>query len=296
MGGLGFDTLMEEYPRNALYAAFVECCSKTAMKPEEVDAWLAAHQHVHPMAVLLRVVEGSLRAKNQVTPLGQFLNGTAIKFDVQKHLTKMTAKALLDELLPSEAVLRDCSSEERPELMMRYRRLTSLSRNGSLAFLSAIPSSGELIFSDEEFRVALRRILGESLISSGMGGVASCFCGEKLTEKHLQVCLKTYDISRRHNMLRDLLGKMVASVNASYEVEYESPTGKGRCRSDLKATLDGEPKYYDIVTVTPFCQDILDSTNLDPGLPTSLACKAKATHCKEVAKQLPPNAQIISFL
>ncbi len=49
-------------------------------------------------------------------------------------------------------------------------------------------------------------------------------------------------------------------------------------------TLDGETTYYDIVTVTPFRPDILDSTNLDPGLPTELAF----THYKEVAKQLPP--------
>ncbi len=126
-----------------------------------------------------------------------------------------------------------------------------------------------------------------------MGGVASCFCGQPLTEKHLQVCLKTYDISRRYNALRYILGKMVASVNASYEVEYEPASGKGRCRYDLKVTLDGETKYYDIFTVTPFRQDILDSTNLDPGLPTELACKAKATRYKEVAKQLPPNAHII---
>jgi hypothetical protein len=54
MGGLGFDTLMEEYPQNAPYAAFVECCSKTAMKPEDVEAWLTAQGTIHPMAIILQ--------------------------------------------------------------------------------------------------------------------------------------------------------------------------------------------------------------------------------------------------
>ena len=125
--------------------------------------------------------------------------------------------------------------------MLTYRRLTSLGRDGSLAFLSAIPSAKSLVFKNEEFRIALRRILGLSLIPQGMEGAAVCTCNEPLTNEHLQVCTKSYDVHRRHDMLRDLLADMIRSANISCEVEKEPPTGFGRCRYDLEATKDGRP-------------------------------------------------------
>ncbi len=86
---------------------------------------------------------------------------------------------------------------------------------------------------------------------------------------------------------------MIRSTNISSEVEKEPQSGFGRCRYDLKVTMDGETKYYEIVTVFPCRKDILESNHLDPGLPTVLAHRAKATHYNEVSKTLPDNAEII---
>ncbi len=93
----------------------------------------------------------------------------------------------------------------------------SITQLGTYAFANAIASCKLLTIRNPEFVISLRCFLGLPLLPESLGD-HPCVCGETLSELHLQVFSHTYEVSLRHNGVRDLLARMLQSKLISLTV------------------------------------------------------------------------------
>ena len=128
-------------------------------------------------------------------------------------------------------------------------RLDAVSALGASAFLAAIPSSKYLTLDNSEMCISLRRYLGINLCTPAVIAM-TCICGDACTEAHVQTCTRSYEISRRHNSVRDGVAAMMKSANIT--VKVEPMVGINNLRWDISAAnARGGKDFYDITVTMP---------------------------------------------
>lgn len=196
--------------------------------------------------------------------LPQIANFNAIT-KLQESLLGAYDLAAFETLKAEYAALTRAECPSKKQLgFFHLRRLLSTTQLGAYAFANAIASCKLLTIRNAEFVVSLRRFLGLPHLPDSLGNLA-CVCGDALSELHLQVCSHTYEVSLRHNGVRDLLASMFKSKHVRVTVEPQLSVGQ--LRWDLKVldfTSPGSLDFYGVAVVHPCQKLFLNDTEMKP--------------------------------
>ena len=109
--------------------------------------------------------------------------------------------------------------------------------------------------------MSLRRILGMQLVPDSIKDCL-CPCGQKMTNEHAQTCSHNYEITDRHNAIRDQIASIINYVRLLAHVEPH--VGIGNLRWDINIENlphdEAGPVFLDITVTSPLQIKYLNST------------------------------------
>ena len=206
------------------------------------NAFCLALQRVNTIAQLSGCV-GSVPSVTDIIYPQRKLQATFTAFFYERIMQSM--RSTLHDVATAVPVDAHARQLARLDLL----RLDAVSALGASAFLAAIPSSKYLTLDNSEMCISLRRYLGINLCTPAVIAM-TCICGDACTEAHVQTCTRSYEISRRHNSVRDGVAAMMKSANIT--VKVEPMVGINNLRWDISAAnARGGKDFYDITVTMP---------------------------------------------
>ena len=277
MGGLG----LRPYGSTShllAFAAFIESMSA------------ALHRFPHLAASLQQFASHNGRLHSRMTHAAQLAHELNPAFGIDllqnppsdARKLQSTLMAAFDTSVFNRLLQTYKDSASKPsspgfsQALCDIRRLLSTSSPMAMAAFAAIPSDHRLKVADNNhFAIILRRVFGCPLLPPKFQGLP-CACGKQLSDLHVQVCTHSYDISKRHHGIRDLLATAFRHTHLSAVCEPQLAVGQ--LRWDIKVPGFSNPTSLDFfdVTVTHPCQlKYLVASNLEPLKPAADAVQAK---------------------
>ena len=170
-----------------------------------------------------------------------------------------------------------------PTTTLRDRqRLISASASKASAWLTATPSTPELVMSDTDYSLAVRHRLGLPC-SDGLPAKCACDAGLASDLSHFHSCRlqKRTAITARHDFVVRTLAKLFRQVGAVVHVEPRI-YGSERLRPDLDITFPDQSLMVDVAITHPASPS---RTSANPLAAAGIAEQAKIAKYQELASR-----------
>ena len=118
-----------------------------------------------------------------------------------------------------------------------------------------------------------------------------------VSDLHLQTCPRLYEISRRHNRVRDLVATELRLSNIPVTVEPMAEVGKRRWDLRVDSFLpSGGPAFFDVGITHPCQLSQLNGRDLRPLQAADAMFAAKCKRFSEISHLHPPNSSFTPLI